>query len=439
MTAEIAIMNKEAVALAADSAVTVTGATNEKIFASANKLFALSKYHPVGIMVYGQGTFMGIPWEAIVKIYRHRLGKKSFETIGEHAAHFISFLESDQSLFPESIQNEYIKSSLYGYFEYLKDAIEKEIKKKISNEGQITEEQVKEIVSKTIRRHFNKWEKAKNIDSIPSSFNEDIIAKHEQTIANAIKDVFEELPISDKDAEFLKKNASYLFSRFTEEIQHPEASGVVIAGFGDKETFPSLVSYDLEMIVNDKLKHRTALESKIDFEMTATIIPFAQREMVDIFMAGVDPSYLQVEESYLTQMYNEYLRIIIDNLDCYNDTEKRDLTKRLIPLTKKVLEDHGNNLREYRRRSYIDPVIGVVSILPKDELAVMAETLVNLTSFKRKVTMESETVSGPIDVAVISKGDGFIWIKRKHYFDAKENPQFFSNYFREVSDEEIKG
>lgn len=38
-------------------------------------------------------------------------------------------------------------------------------------------------------------------------------------------------------------------------------------------------------------------------------------------------------------------------------------------------------------------------------------------------------VGGPIDVAVISKGDGLIWIKRKHYFDRDLNQHFFSNYF----------
>ncbi len=50
MTAEIAIMNKEAVALAADSAATVAVGDEEgrQIFTSVNKLFALSKYHPVG-------------------------------------------------------------------------------------------------------------------------------------------------------------------------------------------------------------------------------------------------------------------------------------------------------------------------------------------------------------------------------------------------------
>lgn len=87
-------------------------------------------------------------------------------------------------------------------------------------------------------------------------------------------------------------------------------------------------------------------------------------------------------------------------------------------------------MQEFTRKNHIDQVLSVVGILPKDELAAMAESLVNLTSFKRRVTMTQETVGGPIDVAVISKGDGFIWIKRKHYFKPELNHHFFDNYFR---------
>ena len=35
-------------------------------------------------------------------------------------------------------------------------------------------------------------------------------------------------------------------------------------------------------------------------------------------------------------------------------------------------------------------------------------------------------------MAVISRGDGFIWIKRKHYFQPELNQHFFANYFQEV-------
>jgi hypothetical protein len=77
--------------------------------------------------------------------------------------------------------------------------------------------------------------------------------------------------------------------------------------------------------------------------------------------------------------------------------------------------------------------MNAVAFLPKDELAAMAESLVNLTSFKRRVSIDPETVGGQIDVAVISKGDGFIWIKRKHYFDIGKNPHFMVNCYGERS------
>ena len=75
-----------------------------------------------------------------------------------------------------------------------------------------------------------------------------------------------------------------------------------------------------------------------------------------------------------------------------------------------------------------DPIFQAVAFLPRDELAKLAESLINLTSVKRRMSTDSETVGGPADVAVITKGDGFVWINRKHYFDPKLNHQFFANY-----------
>ena len=40
-----------------------------------------------------------------------------------------------------------------------------------------------------------------------------------------------------------------------------------------------------------------------------------------------------------------------------------------------------------------------------------------------------ESVGGPVDVAIFSKGDGFIWIKRKHYFAPALNRCYFDTYF----------
>ena len=66
MTAVVGILNKTAVALAADSAVTVTGENGRKIFNTANKIFKLSKFHPVGIAIYNAASLVSFPKNRVV-------------------------------------------------------------------------------------------------------------------------------------------------------------------------------------------------------------------------------------------------------------------------------------------------------------------------------------------------------------------------------------
>ena len=77
-------------------------------------------------------------------------------------------------------------------------------------------------------------------------------------------------------------------------------------------------------------------------------------------------------------------------------------------------------LKNYRMSNFV-PIINLMIALPKTEMASMAESLVNITSLKRRISMQEETVGGPVDVAVISKKDGFVWIKKKQYYPAAIN------------------
>ena len=54
MTSEILILNNNAIAMAADSAVTVGG---KKTYNGVNKLFMLSNNPPMGIMIFGSAEF----------------------------------------------------------------------------------------------------------------------------------------------------------------------------------------------------------------------------------------------------------------------------------------------------------------------------------------------------------------------------------------------
>ena len=90
MTAEVALLNKTAVALAADSAMTLdeSGKTYP-----ADKLFCLGpRPHEIGVMIYNNAEFMGVPWETLVKMYRDELGTHALSTAGAYADGLITFI-----------------------------------------------------------------------------------------------------------------------------------------------------------------------------------------------------------------------------------------------------------------------------------------------------------------------------------------------------------
>jgi len=84
----------------------------------------------------------------------------------------------------------------------------------------------------------------------------------------------------------------------------------------------------------------------------------------------------------------------------------------------------GDSIMEEARREHAMPLRRVLGVLPVDEMADLAETLINLQSLKEKVTKNSETVGGPVDVAIITKNEGLLWAKRKHFFDIGLNSRF---------------
>ena len=151
-------------------------------------------------------------------------------------------------------------------------------------------------------------------------------------------------------------------------------------------------------------------------------------------MQGVDPSYQSYIEESLRKALDEYGSTLLDQLGLSDAVKKRYLqaTSRA---NKDISDNTAKAMKEFRAQQFVMPVVWTVATLPKTELAAMAESLVNLTSFRQRVTPDTETVGGPIDVAIISRGDGFVWIKRKHYFKPELNHHFFRNYFQEAEND----
>ncbi len=433
MTTEIAIMNKSAVALAADSAVTISTRSphrnGQKILNSANKLFSLSKYAPIGLMIYGNASMLGIPWETIVKMYRKKLGQKQFNYCIDYCNDFFSFL--DKFDVSEELQEQYVAMGAFGLFQQIKDELDKWAETQISQNKHVTPNIVKAKLKDLISEKYKEFLEYGKQSVFSSSKRSGLRKKYNAIIKEIAKKVFEKHPLTE-----LQHSNLLTIAINAASIGPMDQSGVVIAGFGTKELFPSCYSFDVAAVFAGKTVKRDGRKQNITNDNSAVIIPFAQSDDVKTFMEGIGPMlelFLKnVFYKIMTQTLPDRLRNDIGDKLELNEKEKNEFRKITSQMCKGACDEAFMELRKQQQRYYIDPVVQATGFLNVSELVAMAETLVNLVSFRKQVSMESETVGGPIDVATITKGDGLVWIKRKHYFPPELNHHFFGRYFEEV-------
>lgn len=426
MTAEVAIVNSGAIALAADSAVTIGG---QKIYNSAIKLFSLSKTEPVAIMIYGNANLLDVPWETLIKSFRSLNGTNKFDTLEEYSQEFLKYITQKGEYFSQNVQQSWFFGKVASYFSIIREEVLQQIHSIFEEKGELAEINfINDVLNRIILKHHLEITARTLTLTMTEAFEKEIQVKYLPKLNEIIGEVFQKIELS---TDMMEKFYDIAICLLTRDIFSNGTSGIVVAGFGDNEIYPSIITFEIEAFFEGKLKYKN-LENKsqkIKNGTHCTIIAFAQEDMVNAFMSGINPAVSAMLFNYMEQLFNRLPELLNDN--SISNKAKSSFAKN----SKDLLDDFFKQLNNYIQQDHISPVLDMVNVLPKDELAAMAEALVNLTAFKRKMTVGMETVGGPIDVAVISKGDGFVWVKRKHYFPAELNQHFFSNYFRGLNND----
>ena len=200
-------------------------------------------------------------------------------------------------------------------------------------------------------------------------------------------------------------------------------SGLVFGGFGEKDDFPRLVSIEIDGVFFGKLKMKYNQNFQVERRTEcAGIFPFAQSEMAERFLYGIDFDFEKSIKSYVGNSIEMAVQGI-PSAEPLAETAKAAIRQS----GETEVETLISNLKKKSRLEVLD----MVNFMPKQELAYTAEALVMLTSIKRRVSAQQETVGGPIDVAIITRNEGFVWIKRKHYFQPELNGGYIARNFKQ--------
>ena len=428
MTSEVVVMNRMGIALAADSVVSIyANGIQKKRHDSVAKLFMLSERHPVGIMVYNYASLLGVPWETIIKLFRKQLGQDSFQSLEKYGQELIAFLMNHRNLFPPDVELIYFEKEFEA--ECYRIGKEAEVIYRLLPLAQQIEFESRDkarsaIVAEVISERLARWEQQD--DAV--GFNEDLATGFLDSMSGEVSKIIRKV-LSNWFADgsgVMQLNDIARHLIFKRDLGMEAYTGLVIGGFGEQEHFPVVQHIVVYGVYGGILKYEEPRVQRISEATPSYIQSFAETAPVNNFLRGVSNKVLDEVSRAV-----ETVRTAPGKALQQVTGMRRDKKAALIEETENSSEEAAKNIEEkiallMMRR--FGGILGVVEILPLKELANVASTLVRLSSFEKQLSLEAETVGEPIDVAVISKGDGFIWINRKHYFQPDLNHRYFRDY-----------
>jgi len=384
-------------------------------------------------MVYSKSSLLGVPWETILKMFRRRLRTDEFPRLQDYGEELIRFLSESTNLFPAEIQDRFYLKLVGATFARVAQRIEEHLYKDLlEKDSDSTADERRAIATKYILEEIEMLQKHPDVTCYEPSVGETMANKFSGKISDLMAQVFEEFRLDAEASNGLRKLAMLIVSK--DDIAREARSGLVIAGFGRDDHFPVMQHFLLGEIYESHLKYRRMTEVPISVSKPAFVQPFAHAEMIETFLFGINPSFQLRVLDEIKALIADLPMDVVDEIDDLSEEQKAKWKAKIGPIGTDVAALLLKELRDYRIKHHLTPIYRAIAHLPKDQLAHVAASLVNLNSFQKRMSLKPETVGGPIDVAVISKGDGFIWIDRKHYFRPELNHHFFRNYYLDNRD-----
>ncbi|MEC5398958.1 hypothetical protein [Uliginosibacterium sp. H1] len=422
MTSEVLILNKRAVVIGADSAVTTSGGDHPRYSKSANKIFELTKNGSVAAAIYGSALIDMVPWELVIKLFRSQLGAVSFGRINEYGSVLISFLNANEKLFPKALRNEWVEQQ----FDLALKNIFIEVKR--ANPTFFDQDTLQDERAATWKVEAQRLRQLFLDEGVAQPLTQNALDELLQNsipwVARAQSQIDAVGFLGGIDATDLAELGHRMRYSYPELVL--QSTGLVVAGYGEEQIFPAYEQVDIFGHIGDELYFKSAGNYEVTHTGIAMIKPLAQTSMIDMFTDGFGRSLEQIIEI----QSNKALASAFDKLEQEGVRVAPDTSEKIRAAC------HKEFMIEWKRANWkqnFNPLIDVLQTLNVQEMAHLAESLLNLESLKERVTSASESVGGPIDVAAITKSEGLVWIKRKHYFDAGLNVRYMARLQRSLN------
>ncbi|HEY0302564.1 MAG TPA: hypothetical protein VGC36_14560, partial [Rhizomicrobium sp.] len=288
MTSEIAVMNQRAVALAADSAVTLIDGGTVVVRNDQRKLYNLVGGLPVGVMFFGVADMMGHPWEHLIEHYQKTAKPGARPHIRDYAASFVGMLDNLDEFFPKERQRDEYKRLLASVFRYIFHLAQYLRDSGGEERHSISDTTILEEAIERVWRDYQFREDGSprgDLSCFPAGFAETVRRNYVAETDELIAYGFQPFGLGKQAQQHLKEIAVYCVVKdlFLEDV-----TGLVFAGFGSEERYPVVTTCFVSAIVGGIVKRAEASFDQIDGDTRSKIRVFADSEVTNAFIRGID-------------------------------------------------------------------------------------------------------------------------------------------------------
>lgn len=471
MTSQFAAINSEGIALASDSAVTISGREQRSTFNRVNKIFPLGGEHQIAIMICGSPNYLpgNVSWNRIVGLFKNDLKKARLDSFDDYVDNFRRFLKNTTILNDPRQNNLAIQRCLGSWFASSCKAVEAylayqkgeaEIYGQLQLETVELEKSLQDAVEEFIQAMHKGATELTGLNSANSQWVAHIekVSDEQMNNAEAVAERFVSLLNFKSGSESHNRlielfNFHLAYTTFKSELVGPpkddsylHLSGIVIAGFGKKDLLPKMKEFSAGPTISKEdgalfLVREFEIRKTVDLDDTgeikptlnnkgvtehtasAFLVPFAMKSEIQGVLNGIHedvegarwPHYPQKIRRLSAEMATAIEGGIIGDL-----SKTPGIGKLTVHKIEQAFKNGARGNLETFVRTRIDQALDregilprrekfrkVVRFLPLPELAAFARKMVEIEADIRHYVEPVRSVGGKIQVVTITKEEGF--------------------------------
>ena len=390
-------------------------------------MLRLSSANPISVMITGSACLLYTPWDVIVRRYRQKHGNMIFPTVEACIEDFFSYIPTEKMFLSDDMGKEYLCYKLEDFWTQVVATVPEQEKKE---DGTL-------INGKKILKAFNERISSSikcftQCDKRPM-FKDYSFDQFMNYMGDMVDELFTQKTASD-DLDFLDEDSypkdilNHIKAAFTEAFYYYATNGwdnspthLIFSGFGKDEDYPVLIRVMVDGGFDTRICYHINKEDiyKISESNPVAICPFAQDDIMQALLTGIDPIFYNNVCEASEQLFDGLLHQLIFSATL-NQEKGEELKKILDKVKYKDLKRQFIRFAKKLQTTERNQWLKALQNYDLQDMARLAENFIAMTSFERHMTFSQEGVGGPIDLAIITKNNGFTWLNRKSWYHHKD-------------------